>query len=220
MMKNDDIFRILVVDDNEELREILEEYLKGEGHNVEGAANGREALERHNKKAFDLVITDLNMPEISGMELIRTVRKNNADTEFVIITGYASMDSAVEAVRIGAFDYIVKPFRMEELQVVVKNARDKVTLKKLNAKLIQTLQGFYDEMDRYRRKMPEEPEKIGVELTNGKQGSNTEKIVTEIRNLEKLRKGRLLIECQEVMRTTELQGMSDDTGSENTRRRR
>ncbi len=193
-MKNDEIFRILVVDDNKELREILEEYLKSEGHNVEGSANGRDALERYEKSPFDLIITDLNMPEISGMELIKTIRKESKDTEFVIITGYASMDSAVEAVKMGAFDYIVKPFRMEELHVVVKNARDKVTLKKLNAKLVQTLQSFYDEMDRYRKKKPDEPEYKESFSGEAVQDNDTEKIVTEIRNLEKLRKGRLLIE--------------------------
>lgn len=192
-MKNDDPFRILIVDDNKELREILQEYLKGEGHAAEGAANGREALERHHEEPFDLIITDLNMPEISGMELIKSIRKENQDTEFVIITGYASMDSAVEAVRIGAFDYIVKPFRMEELQVVVKNARDKISLKKLNAKLIQTLQSFYDEMERYRGKKPGEREERN-DPANGRGASDTEQIVAEIRNLEKLRKGRLLIE--------------------------
>ena len=95
------------------------------------------------------------MPELSGMELIKTIKQENDVTEFVIITGYASMDTAVEAVRIGAFDYIVKPFRMEELSVVVKNARDKVRLKKLNAQLVETLKGFYDEIDRYRKKSEE-----------------------------------------------------------------
>ncbi len=193
-MRNDENFRILVVDDNKELREILGEFLKGEGHDVEGAADGREALEKHSENPFDLIVTDLNMPEVSGMELIRTVRKENPDTEFVIITGYASMDTAVEAVRIGAFDYIVKPFRMEELQVVVKNARDKITLKKLNAKLVQTLQSFYDEMERYRKGKPEMVADMRDEPINGQKASNTEKIVVEIRNLEKLRKGRLLIE--------------------------
>ena len=193
-MKNDETFRILVVDDNKELREILEEFLESDGHEVEGSPDGLDALKRHQKSPFDLIITDLNMPEISGMELIKTIRKENQDTEFVIITGYASMDSAVEAVRIGAFDYIVKPFRMEELHVVVKNARDKVTLKKLNAKLVQTLQGFYDEMDRYRKKKPDEAEPRETVSVDAGQDSDTEKIVSEIRDLEKLRKGRLLIE--------------------------
>lgn len=192
-MKND-IFRILVVDDNKELREILEEYLKGEGHTVEGSANGKDALLLHAERSFDLIITDLNMPEISGMELIRMIRKENRDTEFIIVTGYASMDSAIEAVRIGAFDYIVKPFRMEELQVVVKNARDKIMLKKLNAKLVQTLQSFYDEMDRYRKRMPDEIPRKDDEIMIDRKEAHTEKVVTEIRKLEGLRKGRLLIE--------------------------
>lgn len=193
-MKNDETFRILVVDDNKELREILQGFLQSEGHDVEGSPNGRDALEKHQKAHFDLIITDLNMPEISGMELIKTIRKESQDTEFVIITGYASMDSAVEAVRIGAFDYIVKPFRMEELHVVVKNARDKVTLKKLNARLVQTLQSFYDEMDRYRRKKPGDVEFKETLPVNARKARDTEKIVDEIRDLEKLKKGRLLIE--------------------------
>jgi len=192
-MRNDENFRILIVDDNRELREILEEYLRGEGSQVEGANNGKEALEKHYKEPFDLIVTDLNMPEVPGMELIKTIKKDDNDIEFVIITGYASMDSAVEAVKMGAFDYIVKPFRMEELQVVVKNARDKIMLKKLNAKLLQTLQGFYDEMERYRQKKPEDTG-ITEEPANGEQAGDTEMIVSEIRNLEKLRKGRLLIE--------------------------
>ncbi len=192
-MRNDENFRILIVDDNRELREILEEYLKGENSQIEGAGDGKEALEKHNISPFDLIITDLNMPEVTGMELIRTIKKENDDTEFIIITGYASMDTAVEAVKIGAFDYIVKPFRMEELQVVVKNVRDKVMLKKLNAKLLQTLQGFYDEMERYRQKKPETAGSIEVPV-DGERSNDTEKIVNEIRDLEKLRKGRLLIE--------------------------
>ena len=194
MTTNDETFRILVADDNKELREILEEFLKSDGHYVEGSPDGRDALERHQKDPFDLIITDLNMPGISGMELIKAIRKEDQDTEFVIITGYASMDTAVEAVKIGAFDYIVKPFRMEELHVVVKNARDKVTLKKLNAKLVRTLQGFYDEMERYRKKTPDDSEARETTAADAQQQSDTEKIVEEIRDLEKLRKGRLLIE--------------------------
>ncbi len=194
MTRNDENFRILVVDDNRGLREILEEYLKGEGDSVEGADNGREALEKQKQHSYDLIITDLNMPELPGMELIKTIKQENDVTEFVIITGYASMDTAIEAVRIGAFDYIVKPFRMEELSVVVKNARDKVRLKKLNAQLVETLKGFYDEIDRYRKKS----EEIDDNNTPGEvviaPVSNTENIVKEIENLEKLRKGRLLID--------------------------
>jgi|GEM_PF-328070 len=203
MTRNDDAFKILVVDDNKELREILEEYLRGEGDLVEGADNGREALEEQRKNCYDLIITDLNMPELSGIELIKIIKGEDDTTEFVIITGYASMDSAVEAIKIGAFDYIVKPFRMEELQVVVKNARDKVRLKKLNNQLLVTLKGFYDEMDRYRQKGrsadqesegPDNQTHERLEEAAAEPTSDTERIVREIKNLEKLRKGRLLID--------------------------
>jgi DNA-binding NtrC family response regulator len=194
MTRNDNDFKILVVDDNRELREILEEYLRGEGDYVEGANNGKEALERYRDNYYDLIITDLNMPELAGMELIKTVQQENEITEFVIITGYASMDSAVEAIKIGAFDYIVKPFRMEELKVVVKNVREKVRLKKLNTQLLDTLKSLYDEIERYRQKnnddtVNEEPEEAVLESI-----SDTEKIVKEIKNFEKLKKGRLLID--------------------------
>jgi DNA-binding NtrC family response regulator len=194
MTRNDNDFKILVVDDNRELREILEEYLRGEGDYVDGANNGKEALERYRDNYYDLIITDLNMPELAGMELIKTVQQENEITEFVIITGYASMDSAVEAIKIGAFDYIVKPFRMEELKVVVKNVREKVRLKKLNTQLFDTLKSFYDEIERYRQKnnddtVNEEPEEAVFESI-----SDTEKIVKEIKNFEKLKKGRLLID--------------------------
>lgn len=194
MTRNDDDFKILVVDDNRDLREILEEYLRGEGDSVEGARDGKEALEKHREHQYDLIITDLNMPELPGMELIKTIRQENDITEFVIITGYASMDTAVDAIKIGAFDYIVKPFRMEELKVVVKNVRDKVRLRKLNAQLYETLKGFYGEIERYRQKSEDsagnrEPKEAVFESVG-----DTEKIVNEIRNFEKLRKGRLFID--------------------------
>jgi DNA-binding NtrC family response regulator len=195
MTRNDNDFKILVVDDNRELREILEEYLRGEGDSVEGADNGKEALEKYRDNYYDLIITDLNMPELAGMELIKIIRKESEVTEFVIITGYASIDSAVEAIKIGAFDYIVKPFRMEELMVVVKNVREKVKLKKLNTQLYDTLKSFYGEIERYRQKSEDdtvnnkEPKEAVLESI-----SDTEKIVKEIKNFEKLRKGRLLID--------------------------
>ncbi len=190
MNDNSGDFKILVVDDSRELREILEEYLGSDGDNVEGAGNGKEALEKYRNNYYDLIITDLNMPELAGMELIKTIRQENDITEFVIITGYASIDSAVEAIKNGAFDYIVKPFRMEELKVVVKNVREKVRLKKLNAQLYDTLKNFNDEIEKYRHQsgdsvISSEPKELIFQSI-----SNAEKIVKEIKNFEKPRKGR------------------------------
>lgn len=149
-------FRILIVDDNREIRTILEEYLKEEGYVAEGAVDGLEALKKHSDAPFDLIITDLNMPGMSGIELIKEVGKGNSTTEFIIITGYASLDTAIEAVKAGAFDYIVKPFRIEELRVVIKNVRDKIDLKKANKQLFDKLKSFYFEMSRYRKWLDED----------------------------------------------------------------
>lgn len=151
MTKRNDPFRVLIVDDNREIRTILEEYLKEEGLLAEGAGDGKEALEKHNQTPFDLIITDLNMPGMTGIELIKEIGKSESTTEFIIITGYASLDTAIEAVKAGAFDYIVKPFRIEELRVVIKNARDKIMLTKTNRQLFDKLKSFYFEISRYRK---------------------------------------------------------------------
>ncbi|MBA4416593.1 MAG: hypothetical protein C0392_01590 [Syntrophus sp. (in: bacteria)] len=189
MNKKEEFFRILIVDDNKELREILGEYLKDEGDSVEGANNGKEALAKYNKNPYDLIITDLNMPELTGIELIKEiVKKQDNTTEFIIITGYASLDTAIEAIKVGAFDYIVKPFRMEELRVVVKNVKDKIMLKKVNAQLFKKLASFYEELERYKKQNNAKVEQ------NEPAGNDTEKIINEIIKLGKLRKGRFLIQ--------------------------
>lgn len=189
MTKRDENFRILIVDDNKELREILEEYLRNEAGLIDGASNGKEALARHSQSPYDLIITDLNMPEVNGMEMIKSIKQENDVTEFIIITGYASLDSAVEAVKMGAFDYIVKPFRMEELKVVVKNARDKIVLKKLNISLFNKLRGLYDEIERYKGKVEvENAEPVNTNM------ADTEHILAEIKKIGKLSKGRLFID--------------------------
>jgi DNA-binding NtrC family response regulator len=190
MIKTSEPLRILISDDNRELTEVLMEYLRVEGDAVDGATNGRDALEMHRKCPYDLIITDLKMPEISGIDLIKTIKKDSDVTEFVIITGYASLDTAMEAVKIGAFDYIVKPFRMDELKVVVKNAKDKIGLKKLNTELLGKLKSFYDEIERYKQK-------IGFQSNtgngNGPHGT-AQKILRETNDLERLTKGKLYID--------------------------
>jgi DNA-binding NtrC family response regulator len=156
MTKKNESFRVLIVDDNREIRTILEEYLREEGYAAEGAGDGNEALAKHGESPFDLIITDLNMPGMTGMELIKAISKEESTTEFIIITGYASLDSAIEAVKAGAFDYIVKPFRIEELRVVIKNARDKIMLKKANKQLFNKLRSFYFEISKYRKWLDDE----------------------------------------------------------------
>lgn len=189
MTKKDILTRILIVDDNAEIREIVKEYLADEDCLIEGSKNGKEALEKYNKTPYDIIITDLKMPELSGIDLIKLIKQKTDSTEFIIITGYASLDTAMEAIKIGAFDYIVKPFRMEELKVAVKNAKEKIILKKTNEELLRKLKNFYSELERYNQM-----EKETAEQKNEEQRYGTERLVNEIKNLERLIKSRLMIE--------------------------
>ena len=156
MTKNSEPFRILIVDDDREIRAILVDYLRHQGYDAQGAGDGKEAVKRHGGVPFDLIVTDLAMPGMTGIELIKELAAGENTTEFIIITGYASLDSAIEAVRAGAFDYLVKPFRIEELGVVIKNAHDKIMLKKANKRLLDKLTSFHSEVSRYKKWLGDE----------------------------------------------------------------
>lgn len=177
MKSSDDQYRILIVEDDQVLREMLEHYLRTDGNTVELAVNGREGYEKHKRDSYDLIITDLNMPEMTGIDLVRSVREYDDFVEFIIITGYATLESAVEAIKIGAFDYIVKPFKLDELRVAIKNACDKITLKKSNRALLEKLKSFHEEIDRYKLNQA---------------SSYAEKITKEMEHLGRLRKEGLL----------------------------
>ena len=120
--------KILVVDDERSMREILEIFLKNEGYSVTAASNGESALEVMKHDHFDLIITDMKMPKVGGLELLKNVKEIYPDTVVVIITAFGTTESAVEAMKLGAFDYITKPFQMDEIRLVVKNALEKQML--------------------------------------------------------------------------------------------
>ncbi|MEW6202109.1 MAG: sigma-54 dependent transcriptional regulator [bacterium] len=113
---------ILVVDDKESVRNLLASHLKEEGFNVEAAASGEEALERFSGAIYDVVITDMRMPGMDGMEVIRAVREISPDTVIVVITAYAEMENAIAAMKLGAYEYLKKPFKLEEVQAAVEKA--------------------------------------------------------------------------------------------------
>ncbi len=114
--------RILVVDDEKIARESLEYALTKEGYNVVMANNGSEAIEKLKADTFDLVITDLIMGDIDGNAVLEEAKKSCADTRLIMITGYASVDTAVQALRMGAFHYIEKPIKFDEVRSVVRDA--------------------------------------------------------------------------------------------------
>jgi len=112
---------ILIVDDDKMMRSFLSTVLGGEGYPVEEAGNGKEALESLRRSEFDLVVTDLRMPDLSGVEVMREGRKIRPDARWIIVTAYGSIGSAVEAMQGGASDYLTKPFRdPDELRHVIR----------------------------------------------------------------------------------------------------
>jgi two-component system response regulator PilR (NtrC family) len=122
--------KILVVDNEKSMREVLEIFLKGEGYDVLVADGGESGIEAIKKDIFELVITDLKMPKVSGFDLLKVIKDISPNTIVVIITAFGTAESAVEAMKLGAFDYIQKPFKMNDIRLVVKNALGKQRLQK------------------------------------------------------------------------------------------
>ncbi|MCB0421553.1 MAG: sigma-54-dependent Fis family transcriptional regulator [Bdellovibrionales bacterium] len=114
--------RILVVDDEESIREFLDIMLRKEGYEVTCVEDGQKAIDIMAKKSFDMVISDLQMPNVTGIELLRKVREQNEDILFMLITAFGTTESAVEAMKLGAYDYITKPFKIDEVRINIANA--------------------------------------------------------------------------------------------------
>jgi two-component system response regulator PilR (NtrC family) len=122
--------RILVVDDEQSMREVLDIFLSNEGYNVTVAGNGVSGVDAVKKDIFDLVITDMKMPKLGGLELLKNIKQISPDTVVVIATAFGSTESAVEAMKLGAYDYIQKPFQIDDIRLVVSNALEKMKLQK------------------------------------------------------------------------------------------
>lgn len=117
--------RLLVVEDENIARECLAEFLRGQGHATDAAADGREALRALSSRPYALVITDIQMPGMNGMQLLEYIKNTCADTEVIMTTGYAAVEDAVTAVQMGAFNYLSKPIRLEELGIMVARALER-----------------------------------------------------------------------------------------------
>ena len=131
------MYNVLIVDDERSLREFLAIVLKKEGYAVSVAAHGAEALSALDKEIFDLVISDVKMPGLSGIDVLKAVKAASPSTIVLMMTAFASTDSAVEAMREGAYDYLTKPFKIDEVKLLVRNALEKKELLAENARLKQ-----------------------------------------------------------------------------------
>ena len=114
--------RLLIVEDERILRENLQTMFSEHGYQAEAAPNGEEAIRRLDQERFDLIITDMRMPEADGLEVLRKARQMDENTLVLVMTAYGSVEAAVEAMRFGAYDYIQKPFDLDELEMKVMRA--------------------------------------------------------------------------------------------------
>jgi DNA-binding NtrC family response regulator len=135
--------RILIVDDEEMNREFLHELLTEQGYDVKTAVDGVAAVELLRNEAFHVVLTDLRMPRMNGIELVRQLKEIAPSSVGIIFTGYAAIETAVEAIKIGAYDYIPKPFRSEVIQVVLQRALEYQRLNHENIRLRKQLKAKY-----------------------------------------------------------------------------
>ena len=135
--------KILVADDEQSMREFLDIMLKKEGYKVSLAPNGEEVLKLIEKDIFDLILMDIRMPRLDGISTLKKIKAISQETIVIMITAYASADTAIRAMKEGAYDYITKPFRVEEIKLIIKNALEKKHLQKENILLKQVVRDRY-----------------------------------------------------------------------------
>jgi DNA-binding NtrC family response regulator len=139
--------RILTIDDERSLRESCKVFLESEGYRVETAGRGSEALELLTRRPFDIVLIDLNMSDVHGLDLLQACLERNPETVAIIMTGNASVQSSIEALRAGAWDYLPKPFSATHLQILIGRAAHTVVVARESRELQETAGSTHDQTD-------------------------------------------------------------------------
>ena len=135
--------KILVVDDEKSMCEFLEIMLKKDGYEVKSTTSGEEALELLDKNLYSMVLTDVKMPGVNGFEVLRKTKEVSPDTVVIMITAYGSPEGAVTAIKEGAYDYVTKPFRVEEVKLTIKKSLERSNLIRENIRLRQAVEERY-----------------------------------------------------------------------------
>jgi len=193
--------KILVIDDEVSILEVVKLGLEEGGFKVDVFSDPIEALNRFSEGNYDAVLTDINMPEMSGLEVLRRCKKIDPEAVVILITAYSSIDSAIEAIRGGALDYIRKPFRMEELILRLKEALDRVRIKKslknLREEKLEEFRiiGINDKMKQIREKIKKVAATTSSILIFGESGTGKE-LVANLIHYNSDRPGKLIpINC-------------------------
>jgi two-component system response regulator PilR (NtrC family) len=203
--------RILVVDDEQIIRESLGFVLKKEGYQVEEAPNGREALAKQEARPFDVVISDIEMPEMRGMELLEHITKRTPQTFVIMITAFASIETAIAALRKGAYDYVLKPIDFDDILHRIRKLLDHRALSLENSLLRQEINRTYDfdqiigqsqSMKNVFQIIRTVAESDGTVLITGKSGTGKELVARAIHYNSKRRQKRFVaINCGAIVET-------------------
>ncbi|MBN2288816.1 MAG: diguanylate cyclase [Candidatus Glassbacteria bacterium] len=135
-----DQYIVLVIDDDRAIVKLLSEFVSHKGYQVDTAMDGKEAIEKLSSHLYDLVIIDLNLPDLNGIEIVKWINQNSPETISIILSGHATIESTIEAISLGAFDYLVKPVQLAKLNIVLSNGLERRRMIRQNKKLISDLQ--------------------------------------------------------------------------------
>ena len=155
--------KILIIDDEKAVADILKDFLSNNKEkSVDACYDGLAGIESIQKNFYDLIIVDLVMPKVGGLDILRYAKKTNPDVLVIIITGHASLETAVTAIKEGAYDYIRKPCKLEEIRIVVENAVDKIKLYRENRELIKKLQDAYNKLTVYKQERDDDKKNASI----------------------------------------------------------
>jgi two-component system response regulator PilR (NtrC family) len=197
--------KILVIEDEKNMREILKILLEGEGYKVSTATDGVEGLGWINREIFDLIITDIKMPGLDGFQVLKKAQELSPETLVIMITAFGTTESAIESMKLGAYDYLHKPFKIDEIRLVVKNALEKRKLRGEVSILRDRIRTTYElgnifykspKMQELLRLLPKIASSNSNVLITGESGTGKEFAATAIHNLSPRRERNLVaINC-------------------------
>jgi len=184
--------KILIVEDEKSMREVLKILLEGEGYEVMTASDGLEGIAHLDKDIFDLVVTDIKMPKADGFEVLKRIKDISPDTIVIMITAFGTKESGIEAMKLGAYDYISKPFNIDEIRLIVKKAiekkREHIELSLLRQKVdvtysLDNIIGQSPKMQELFRVIPRIAQSNSNVLITGESGSGKELVAHAMHNL-------------------------------------
>ncbi|MEK7385091.1 MAG: sigma-54 dependent transcriptional regulator [candidate division NC10 bacterium] len=203
--------RVLVADDERSMRDLLAIMLKQAGHDVALAEGGAEAIEALKREPFDLIVTDLRMREVDGLAVLRAAKEHSPQTVVLVITAFASTETAVEAMKLGAYDYITKPFKMDEVKLTIANALERKRLQDENQALKRQLRrerGFENFVGRNRQMLDifdtirKTADSLSTVLITGESGTGKELVARALHEESSRRTGPFVsVNCGAIPET-------------------